>query len=140
MRPLARTSRSYVARTRRSCRNPRTNSARIRRASTTARGRRAARAPRTSVRTSSLRFRSRAGTAADPSRGLSLRAVRVLHLPVNLAGTGWAHVNALRRKGVDARLLVFRPQKWRPHEYDINLDLPRDDFVRPQLLPLRRPA
>jgi glycosyltransferase involved in cell wall biosynthesis len=63
--------------------------------------------------------------------------VRVLHLPVNLAGTGWAHVNALRRKGVDARLLVFRPQKWRPQEYDINLDLPRDGFVRRQLLQLR---
>jgi glycosyltransferase involved in cell wall biosynthesis len=62
---------------------------------------------------------------------------RVLHLPVNLAGTGWAHVNALRRKGVDARLLVFRPQKWRPHEYDINLDLPTDSFVRRQLLQLR---
>jgi glycosyltransferase involved in cell wall biosynthesis len=46
-------------------------------------------------------------------------------------------VNALRRKGVDARLLVFRPQAWRPHEYDINLDLPRDRFVRRQLLQLR---
>jgi glycosyltransferase involved in cell wall biosynthesis len=62
---------------------------------------------------------------------------RVLHLPVNLAGTGWANVNALRRRGVDARLLVFRPQKWRPHEYDINLDLPRDRFVASQLLQLR---
>jgi glycosyltransferase involved in cell wall biosynthesis len=48
----------------------------------------------------------------------------VLHLPVNLAGTGWGHVNALRRKGVDARLLVFRPQKWRPDEYDIDLGIP----------------
>jgi glycosyltransferase involved in cell wall biosynthesis len=62
---------------------------------------------------------------------------RVLHLPVNLAGTGWANVNALRRRGVDARLLVFRPQKWRPNEQDINLDLPRDAFVRRQLLQLR---
>jgi glycosyltransferase involved in cell wall biosynthesis len=57
---------------------------------------------------------------------------RILHLPVNLAGTGWAHVNALRRKGVDARLLVFWPQKWRPDEYDINLDLPRNGFLRQQ--------
>jgi glycosyltransferase involved in cell wall biosynthesis len=57
---------------------------------------------------------------------------RVLHLPVNLAGTGWSHVNALRRKGVDARLLVFWPQKWRPDEYDINLDLPRKGFLRQQ--------
>ena len=46
------------------------------------------------------------------------------------AGTGWAHVNALRRKGVDARLLVFWPQKWRPDEYDINLDLPRQGMLR----------
>jgi glycosyltransferase involved in cell wall biosynthesis len=63
--------------------------------------------------------------------------VRVLHLPVNLAGTGWAHVNALRRKGVDARLLVFRPQRWRPDEYDINLNLPRDAFWRGQLIQWR---
>jgi glycosyltransferase involved in cell wall biosynthesis len=62
---------------------------------------------------------------------------RVLHLPVNLAGTGWAHVNALRRKGVDARLLVFWPQKWRPDEYDINLDLPRRGFLRQQLVQWR---
>jgi glycosyltransferase involved in cell wall biosynthesis len=63
--------------------------------------------------------------------------VRVLHLPVNLAGTGWAHVNALRRKGVDARLLVFRPQRWRPDEYDINLNLPRNAFWRGQLIQWR---
>jgi glycosyltransferase involved in cell wall biosynthesis len=62
---------------------------------------------------------------------------RVLHLPVNLAGTGWAHVNALRRKGVDAQLLVFWPQKWRPDEYDINLDLPRQGFLRQQLVQWR---
>jgi glycosyltransferase involved in cell wall biosynthesis len=62
---------------------------------------------------------------------------RVLHLPVNLAGTGWAHVNALRRKGVDARLLVFWPQRWRPDEYDINLDLPRSGFLRQQLVQWR---
>jgi glycosyltransferase involved in cell wall biosynthesis len=52
--------------------------------------------------------------------------LRVLHLPVNLAGTGWSNVRALRRKGVDATLLVFRPQRWRPHEYDVSLDLQRD--------------
>jgi glycosyltransferase involved in cell wall biosynthesis len=68
---------------------------------------------------------------------LSFVDARVLHLPVNLAGTGWAHVNALRRKGVDARLLVFWPQKWRPDEYDINLDLPRQGFLRQQLVQWR---
>jgi len=56
---------------------------------------------------------------------------------VNLAGTGWAHVNALRRKGVDAKLLVFWPQKWRPEEYDINLDLPRSGFLRQQAVQWR---
>jgi glycosyltransferase involved in cell wall biosynthesis len=62
---------------------------------------------------------------------------RILHLPVNLAGTGWSHVNALRRKGVDARLLVFWPQKWRPDEYDINLDLPRQGLLRQQVVQWR---
>src|SRR5262245_2873921 len=61
-----------------------------------------------------------------------LQDARILHLPVNLAGTGWSHVNALRRKGVDARLLVFWPQKWRPDEYDINLNLPRKGLLRQQ--------
>jgi len=65
---------------------------------------------------------------------LTVVHARVLHLPVNLAGTGWAHVNALRRKGVDARLLVFWPQAWRPDEYDINLDLPRHGLLRQQLV------
>jgi glycosyltransferase involved in cell wall biosynthesis len=46
-------------------------------------------------------------------------------------------VNALRRKGVDARLLVFWPQKWRLDEYDINLDLPRQGFLRQQLVQWR---
>jgi len=68
---------------------------------------------------------------------LGVLHARVLHLPVNLAGTGWAHVNALRRKGVDARLLVFWPQSWRPDEYDINLDLPRRGLVRQQLVQWR---
>src|SRR5438105_32906 len=68
---------------------------------------------------------------------LDVSDARILHLPVNLAGTGWAHVNALRRKDVDARLLVFWPQRWRPDEYDINLDLPRQGFLRQQLVQWR---
>src|SRR5204862_1828069 len=68
---------------------------------------------------------------------LDVLEARLLHLPVNLAGTGWAHVNALRRKGVDARLLVFWPQRWRPEEYDIDLDLPRRGLVRQQLVQWR---
>jgi glycosyltransferase involved in cell wall biosynthesis len=52
-------------------------------------------------------------------------ALRVLHLPVNLGGTGWSNVRALRRKGIDATLLVFHPQRWRPEEYDVSLEIPR---------------
>jgi hypothetical protein len=58
---------------------------------------------------------------------------RVLHCPVNLAGTGWMNVRALRRKGVDARLLVFRPQPWRPGEHDESLDLAGRSVARRQL-------
>lgn len=58
---------------------------------------------------------------------------RVLHCPVNLAGTGWSNVRALRRKGVDARLLVFRDQRWRPGEHDIDLRLRGKGLVRRQL-------
>ena len=68
---------------------------------------------------------------------LDVSDARILHLPVNLAGTGWAHVNALRRKGVNARLLVFWPQKWRPNEQDIDLDLPRQGLLRQQLVQWR---
>jgi glycosyltransferase involved in cell wall biosynthesis len=53
---------------------------------------------------------------------------------VNLAGTGWSNVRALRRKGVDATLLVFRPQRWRPDEYDVTLEIPRGaGLLRSQL-------
>jgi glycosyltransferase involved in cell wall biosynthesis len=87
------------------------------------------------VRAARCRVRLRAGTATAADRIVAL--VRVLHLPVNLAGTGWAHVNALRRQGIDARLLVFRPQQWRPDEYDINLELPQSGFLRRQLVQWR---
>ncbi len=80
----------------------------------------------------------RAFQAADRIvAALDVFDARILHLPVNLAGTGWAHVNALRRRGVDARLLVFWPQRWRPDEFDINLDLPRQGFVRQQVVQWR---
>ena len=36
-----------------------------------------------------------------------LTGVRVTHCPVNVAGIPWANVQALRRKGVEARLVVF---------------------------------
>jgi hypothetical protein len=97
---------------------------------------RVARAPRSSIETTfetgGHGRRSYRWAVASP-----LQDARILHLPVNLAGTGWSHVNALRRKGVDARLLVFWPQKWRPDEYDINLDLPRQGLLRQQLVQWR---
>jgi glycosyltransferase involved in cell wall biosynthesis len=64
------------------------------------------------------------------------RALRVTHCPVNMAGIGYKNVQALRRRGVDARLVVFKPQPFRPTEYDWNLDRP-DGFVRAQLVQWR---
>ena len=47
--------------------------------------------------------------------------MRVTHGPVNIAGIPWANVEALRRKGVDARLVVFNRAKLHP-EADWSLD------------------
>jgi glycosyltransferase involved in cell wall biosynthesis len=49
--------------------------------------------------------------------------LKVVHCPVNFAGIGWTNVQALRRKGVDARLVVFNTQPAHP-EADIDLHLP----------------
>jgi len=40
--------------------------------------------------------------------------LRVTHCPVNVAGIPWANVEALRRKNVDARLVVFNRAKLHP--------------------------
>jgi glycosyltransferase involved in cell wall biosynthesis len=48
-------------------------------------------------------------------------ALRVTHAPVNVAGIPWENVQALRRKGVDARLVVFERGKLH-HEADWSLD------------------
>src|SRR3954471_4916505 len=47
--------------------------------------------------------------------------LRVTHCPVNLAGIPWENVQALRRKGVDARLVVFERGRLHP-EADWSLD------------------
>jgi glycosyltransferase involved in cell wall biosynthesis len=47
--------------------------------------------------------------------------LRVTHTPVNVAGIPWANVDALRRKGVDARLVVFNRATLHP-EADWSLD------------------
>jgi hypothetical protein len=65
-----------------------------------------------------------------------MKGLRVTHCPVNMAGVPWKNVQALRARGVDARLVVFKPQPFRPTEYDWNLDRP-DAFVRAQLVQLR---
>jgi hypothetical protein len=47
--------------------------------------------------------------------------LRVTHCPLNIAGIPWANVQALRRKGVDARLVVFERARLHP-EADWSLD------------------
>src|SRR5215212_8069369 len=58
-------------------------------------------------------------------------AVRVTHCPVNFAGIPWQNVLALRRKGVDARLVVFNRELRHP-EADWSLDR-HGGFARRQL-------
>ena len=47
--------------------------------------------------------------------------MRVVHCPVNMAGIPWENVQALRRKGIDARLVVFERGALHP-EADWSLD------------------
>jgi glycosyltransferase involved in cell wall biosynthesis len=57
--------------------------------------------------------------------------VKVTHAPVNTAGIPWANVEALRRKGVDARLVVFNRYRLHP---EADWDLERHgNFARQQL-------
>ncbi|HZQ65904.1 MAG TPA: glycosyltransferase [Gaiellaceae bacterium] len=57
--------------------------------------------------------------------------MRVTHCPVNTAGVPWQNVLALRRRGVDARLVVFERYRLHP-EADVDLDR-RGGFLRRQL-------
>jgi hypothetical protein len=57
--------------------------------------------------------------------------VRVTHCPVNTAGVPWQNVQALRRHGVDACLVVFERYRLHP-EADWSLDRPAS-FARQQL-------
>lgn len=47
--------------------------------------------------------------------------LRVTHAPVNTAGIPWENVQALRRKGIDARLVVFERGRLH-HEADWSID------------------
>ena len=58
------------------------------------------------------------------------RPLRVVHCPVNTAGVPWTNVQALRRRGIDASLVVFNRYALHP-EADRSLDL-GDGFVRRQ--------
>ena len=60
---------------------------------------------------------------ADPRTRRGSRPLRVVHCPVNTAGVPWANVQALRRRGVDAELVVFNRYPLHP-EADRSLDLP----------------
>jgi glycosyltransferase involved in cell wall biosynthesis len=51
------------------------------------------------------------------------RPLRVTLCPVNTAGVPWTNAQALRRRGVDARLVVFERYKLHP-EADESLDVP----------------
>ncbi len=63
--------------------------------------------------------------------------LRVTHCPVNLAGVGWTNVQALRRRGVEARLVVFNTQPFRPDQADWNLNRPRSGLLRQQAIQWR---
>jgi glycosyltransferase involved in cell wall biosynthesis len=61
--------------------------------------------------------------------------VRVTHCPVNTAGIPWTNVQALRRRGVDARLVVFNRYRLHP---EADVDLRRDGgLARQQLVQWR---
>jgi glycosyltransferase involved in cell wall biosynthesis len=47
--------------------------------------------------------------------------LRVVHCPVNTAGVPWANVDALRRRGIDAKLVVFNRYRLHP-EADWSLE------------------
>jgi len=63
------------------------------------------------------------------------RGLRVTHCPVNTAGVPWQNVLALRRRGVDARLVVFERYRLHP-EADWALDRP-PGLLRRQLVQWR---
>ena len=60
-------------------------------------------------------------TVTNDPRGSKHARLRVTHCPVNIAGIPWENVQALRRKGVDARLVVFNRGHLHP-EADWSLD------------------
>jgi hypothetical protein len=78
--------------------------------------------------------RRRVGSSSWPPTASTLTEagpLRVVHCPVNTAGVPWANVRALRRRGVDAQLVVFN--RYTLHsEADWSLER-RGGFARKQL-------
>ena len=66
------------------------------------------------------------------------RPLRVVHCPVNTAGVPWQNVQALRRQGVDAKLVVFERYRLHP-EADWSLDR-HGGLVRQQVTQARAMA
>ena len=56
-----------------------------------------------------------------PRRQRDRKPLRVVHCPVNTAGVPWQNVLALRRQGIDAKLVVFERYRMHP-EADWSLD------------------
>ena len=56
------------------------------------------------------------------------RPLRVTLCPVNTAGVPWTNAEALRRRGVDARLVVFERYRLHP-EADWSLDAPSNSLL-----------
>lgn len=82
----------------------------------------------------------RTGRADDPRARPGVdRPLRVTHCPVNTAGVPWQNVRALRRRGVDARLVVFERGKLHP-EADWSLDRPASGLLRRQAVQWRAMA
>jgi glycosyltransferase involved in cell wall biosynthesis len=71
----------------------------------------------------------------QPTRRDDAAVLRVTHCPVNTAGVPWANVQALRGRGIDARLVVFERYRLHP-EADWSLDRPRG-LARRQLVQWR---
>jgi glycosyltransferase involved in cell wall biosynthesis len=63
-----------------------------------------------------------------PERPPPEGALRVTLCPVNTAGVPWTNTQALRRRGVDARLVVFERYKLHP-EADESLEIPRNTLL-----------
>jgi glycosyltransferase involved in cell wall biosynthesis len=59
---------------------------------------------------------------------MASRELRVTLCPINTAGVPWTNAQALRRRGIDARLVVFERYRLHP-EADESLDIPSNSLL-----------